>query len=149
MALESQIWGLLAQINQDLVNDCCDEYNDLVVEAVSPFFSFRTFWANSKLSQLKCGINIDPIKMETDSESEEASSPAQSPEPRIVTPPPPVPSPFPEPSPQDLIPPMLHTLTLEPQSSTPVLPPPKKYKFGPKIINGMRTFLIFGFIFRC
>ncbi|PBK94565.1 hypothetical protein ARMGADRAFT_1078414 [Armillaria gallica] len=66
MVLEGQIWGLLAQINQDLVNDYCDEYNDLVAEA------------------LKCGINIEPIEMETDSKSEKALSPAQSPEPRIV-----------------------------------------------------------------
>ncbi len=43
MALESQIWGLLAQVNQDLVNDFCDEYNDLVAEAVSLFFFFSNF----------------------------------------------------------------------------------------------------------
>ncbi len=122
MALENQIWGLLAQVNQDLVNDCCDEYNDLVAEAVSPFFPFRTFPADPELFQLKCGVNIEPIEMESESESEEA------------------PSPFPEPSPQALIPPMPHTPTPEPQSSTPVPPPPKKYKFGPKTINGTRTF---------
>ncbi|PBK89742.1 hypothetical protein ARMGADRAFT_1083198 [Armillaria gallica] len=116
MALESQIWGLLVQVNQNLINDCCDEYNDLVVEA------------------LKCSINIEPIEMESKYESEEVPSPAQSPEPNIPTPPPPEQSPVPVPSPgpENLIPLMLHTPTPEPQSSTPVPPPLKKYKFSPR-----------------
>ncbi|PBK88784.1 hypothetical protein ARMGADRAFT_1033768 [Armillaria gallica] len=89
------------------------------------------------LAQLKCGINIDPIEMESKSESEEALSLAQSPEPRIVTSPPPESSPFSELLPQDLILPMLHTPTPEPESLVPVPPVllPKKYKFGPKNIN--------------
>ncbi|PBK92327.1 hypothetical protein ARMGADRAFT_1031199 [Armillaria gallica] len=135
MALESQIWGLLVQVNQDLVNDCCDEYNDLVTEAISPFFSFRTFSADFKLFQLKCGVNIELIEMESESESEEVPPPAPSPEAKIPTPPLPEPSPVPAPSPQDLIPPMPHTPTPEPRGSTPVLPPPTKYKFGPRTIN--------------
>ncbi|PBK87596.1 hypothetical protein ARMGADRAFT_1085621 [Armillaria gallica] len=117
MALESQIWGLLAQVNQDLVNDCCDKYNDLIAEA------------------LKCGINIELIEMESESESEEVPPPAPSPEAKIPTPPLLEPSLAPVPSPQDLILPMPHTPTPEPRGSTPVPPPPKKYKFGPRTIN--------------
>ncbi|PBK81627.1 hypothetical protein ARMGADRAFT_1091123 [Armillaria gallica] len=61
--------------------------------------------------------------------------PAPSPEAKIPTPPLPEPSPAPAPSPQDLIPPMPHTPTPEPRGSTPVPPPLKKYKFGPRTIN--------------
>ncbi|KAK0224921.1 hypothetical protein EDD85DRAFT_959205 [Armillaria nabsnona] len=115
--MEGQLWIMLGRLDYDWVNDSCEEFNALAAEV------------------LKCGILIEPIEMESESESEEVLPPARSPEPRIPTPPAPELSPFPEPLPQDLIPPMPHTPTPEPQSSTPVLPPPKKYKFGPENIN--------------
>ncbi len=91
--------------------------------------------------------------MVTNSKFKKVSPPAQSSEPRILTPLPPEPSPVPElspvpkhsPAPQDLIPPMPCILTPEPESLIPVLLLPRKYKFGPKNINGMQTFC-FSFI---
>ena len=75
--------------------------------------------------------------METDSESEEVPP---APENSTLVLPEQSPAPVFSPGPENLIPPMPHTPTPEPQSSTPVPPPPKKYKFGPKSINGARTF---------
>ncbi len=85
--------------------------------------------------------------METDSGSEGAPSPAQSPEPKIPTPPPPEPSPVPEPSPapEGLIPPMPHSPAPDSESSLPAPPPRKKYKFGPKNINGTGTVISISF----
>ncbi|KAK0229924.1 hypothetical protein EDD85DRAFT_793809 [Armillaria nabsnona] len=101
--MEGQLWIMLSCLNYDHVNDSCKEFNTLAVEA------------------LKCGIIIELIEMESESKSEAApssaqnpkSAPVQEPESQFLTPPAPDTAPVPKffPRPQDLIPPMLHTLT--------------------------------------
>ncbi|KAK0214723.1 hypothetical protein EDD85DRAFT_798822 [Armillaria nabsnona] len=132
--MEGQLWIMLGRLDYDRINDSCKEFNALAAEA------------------LKCGILIKPMEMESESDSEAVppsaqnleSPPLQNPESRLSTPPAPEPeaAPVPKlsPGPQDMIPPMPHTLTPESESSLPVAPPPKKYKFGPQNINDGPSF---------